>query len=128
MPFAAGQSWTYRAPEGFELSRIVIGAIVTFAGNRNVICCSVLHAPRIRSDGRTDTFTVPFLPLTEDAFKASVELLDGSEAPHDEFADHLRHWSEDPKGQVTFTVPFEGLVDHMIARQMAEIAGRSAAA
>lgn len=127
MQLAAGQSWMYRAPEGFEASRMVIGAIVTFDGKRSIICSSVYGAPRRRPDGHIETVMIPFLPMTEPAFRASIVAPDGAAEPPEMFARKLQEWSDDPRGLSTFTVPFEGFLDRMIAMQMAEIAGRSAA-
>jgi hypothetical protein len=70
---------------------------------------------------------IPFLPMTEPAFMASVIALDGAAEPPESFAQKLQEWSDDPRGLSTFTVPFEGFLDRMIALQMAEIAGQSAA-
>jgi hypothetical protein len=128
MNVAAGQCWTYRAPKGFEASRLLIGAVATFGGDRTIVCCAAIHAPRRHADGRLDTITIPFLPMTDAAFSASVVALcdDAAELPQS-FVEKLSEWSNDPKGQIAFTVPFEGFLDQMIANQMAEIAGRSAA-
>jgi hypothetical protein len=127
MDLVAGQSWTYRAPEGFEGSRIVIGAIVRFVGSRSIVCCSVTGAPRRRPDGTFEPVVIPFIPLSEPAFRASVVALDGTGDLPESFAQKLQEWSDDPRGLTTFTVPFEGFLDRMIAMQMAELAGQSAA-
>lgn len=127
MQLAAGQRWIYRAPHGYESSRIIIGAIVTFHGSRSILCCSIIDAPRRRADGTLETVIIPFLPLTEPAFWASVVAFDGAAEPPHSFAQKLQEWSDDPRGLTTFTVPFEGFLDRMIAMQMAEIAGQSAA-
>lgn len=128
MKFAAGQSWTYRAPRGFEASRLLIGAIATFGGDRAIICCAAVHAPRRHADGRLDTVTIPFIPMTDAAFDASVvSLCEGAADLPDGFGEKLSEWSNDPRGATAFTVPFEGFLDQMIANQMAEIAGLSAA-
>jgi hypothetical protein len=127
MNLAAGQRWAYNAPEGFEASRLVIGAIVTFDGRRSIVCCTVTGAPRRRADGIVEAVTVPFLPMTEPAFRASVTTFDGNEEPPEMFAQKLQEWIDDPRGLTTFTVPFEGYLDRMIALQMAEIARQSAA-
>lgn len=127
MSFAAGQSWTYRAPRGFEASRLLIGAIATFDRERNIICCAVVHAPRRHADGHLEMVTIPFLPMTDAAFNASVVALDGEAELPESFVEKLTEWSNDPKGLTAFTVPFEGFLDQMIAHQMAEIAGLSAA-
>lgn len=128
MTYAAGQSWTYRAPSGFEESRLLIGAIASFDGHRNIILSAAVHAPRRHADGHIEKVTIPFLPMTDAAFHASVVALDGigAELP-ESFAEKLEEWRSDPRGLTAFTVPFEGFLDQMIAHQMAEIAGRSAA-
>lgn len=128
MQFSAGQRWAYRAPAGFEASRIVIGAVAVFPGEPPVMCCSVTGAPRRRPDGSVDSVTIPFLPMTEQALMASVTTLDGSDGPAAHFLEALEAWQGDPRGLTTFTVPFEGFLDRMIALQMAEIVGRTAAA
>ncbi len=128
MNVAAGQSWTYRAPKGFEASRLLIGAVATFGDNRSIVCCAAIHAPRRHADGSLERITIPFLPMTDGAFCASVvELCDRAAELPEGFVEKLSEWSNDPKGQIAFTVPFEGFLDQMIASQMAEIAGRSAA-
>jgi hypothetical protein len=128
MEFAAGQSWTYRAPQGFESSRLLIGAIASFDGQRTILCCAVVHAPRRNADGQLDRMTISFLPMMEEAFRASVVALDAEAAElPDCFAPKLEEWSRDPRGLTAFTVPFEGFLNQMIALQMAEIAGLSAA-
>jgi hypothetical protein len=127
MDFHAGQCWTYRAPHGFESSRLLIGAIATFDGHRNIVCSAVIHAPRRHADGHIEMVTIPFLPMTDAAFHASVVALEGTADLPESFAEKLEEWSNDPKGLTAFTVPFEGFLDQMIALQMAEIAGQSAA-
>lgn len=127
MKFAAGQSWTYRAPQGFESSRLLIGAIASFDRDRTIVCCAVIHAPKRQADGHLEMITIPFLPMTDAAFAASVLTLDGEAELPESFVEKLEEWSNDPKGLTVFTVPFEGYLDQMIAHQMAEIAGLSAA-
>lgn len=127
MTLAAGQRWTYRAPAGFESSRIVIGAIAKFEGSESIVCCAVSEAPKRQGDGSTEAITIPFLPMTESAFRASAVAFDGlSELPED-FAPKLQAWADDPKGLSAFTVPFEGHLDLMIALQMEKIVGGQAA-
>lgn len=127
MQLAAGQRWTYRTPAGYESSRIVIGAIAKFEGAESIICAAVSEAPRRHGDGSVEIVTIPFLPMTETAFRASVLAFDGmSELPPD-FAAKLDAWSSDPKGLTAFTVVFEGYLDLMIAHQMEAIAGVRAA-
>ncbi|WP_295556266.1 hypothetical protein [uncultured Hyphomicrobium sp.] len=128
MNFAAGQSWSYRAPQGFEASRLLIGAVATFDQDRTIVCCAVVHAPRRHADGHLDMVTIPFLPLTQAAFEASVVAADEAPAELPEgFVEKLTEWSNDPRGLTAFTVPFDGFLDHLIAHQMADIVGLSAA-
>jgi len=128
MSFAAGQRWTYRAPQGFESSRIVVGAVVSFAEHEPVVCCSVLGAPRRLPDGSIDVVTIPFLPMTEAAFRATVVGEDGRAEPIGEFEAAFADWRNDPRGLSMFTVQFEGELDRMIALQMAAILGERSAA
>lgn len=128
MEFAAGQSWTYRAPQGFETSRLLIGAIASFDGEQHIVLAAAVHAPRRHADGHLERVTIPFLPMTEEAFRASVVACDETAEPLPAvFSEKLSAWQNDPKGLTTFTVPFQGFLDEMIASQMAEIAGLSAA-
>lgn len=127
MDFAAGQRWTYRTPSGFETSRLTIGALLTFPGQPRVMCCSVSGAPRRKPDRSVDTVTIPFLPMTEQAIRDTVLAYDGEAEPAAQFMQALEAWQSDPRGLTTFTVPFEGFLDRMIALQMAAIVSRSAA-
>lgn len=127
--YAVGQVWRYRAPEGFENSRIVIGAIATFADQRRIICVCVTDAPQHLADGPPGHMAVAFLPMSEDAFTATVTVPDETSAVpvNPEFADAFVEWNNDPRGLTCFTVPFEGRLDHLIAMQMSAIIGPDAA-
>ncbi len=127
MKFAAGQEWSYKAPTGFETSRIVIGAVATCGDGNHIICFSVYKAPRHSPSGDVDVVTIPFVPMSEKAFAETVRELTGEADPPDDFSDALKAWSEDPRGLSIFTVPFEGVIDRMIALQMAAIVGSPAA-
>lgn len=118
--FAAGQQWMYRAPQGFETSRIVIGAVVSFADHDPVICCAVLGAPRQIPSGTIESVTIPFLPLSATALSASVTARDGEGKLPPGFSPAFETWQEDPRGLSIFTVPFEGRLDALITRQVAE--------
>lgn len=126
---ATRQLWTYRAPQGFESSRLVVGALVTFDGWERIVCCSALDAPRRlpSESGDTGRVVIPFLPMSETAFLRSIVALDGAGEPPEGFARALDDWQADTRGLTVFTVPFEGDLDRMIARQMAAIIGQSAA-
>lgn len=124
---SAGQRWTYPAPEGFEASRIVIGAILSFEDGERIICCAVWGAPRRLPCGDVDRVVIPFLPMSEPAFRATVGSPDGDGDLPDGFASALDDWADDPRGLTTFTVPFDGFLDRLIAFQMAAIIGQSAA-
>jgi hypothetical protein len=119
--FAAGQCWTYRAPAGFEASRIVIGAVVSFGSHERVICAAVAGAPRRLPDGSVEAVNIAFLPFSEAAFAATVVEAAGSDMTPPAFADEMEAWARDPRGLVIFTVPFTGYLDKLIGAQMADI-------
>lgn len=127
MELAAGQSWTYRAPPGYEASRLIIGALVSFAASQRVVCAAAMGAPGRPHAGAGEVVMIPFLPMTEAAFLASVVDFDGEADLPQAFAEKLAAWTAEPAGLPVFTVPFEGYLDRMIAMQMAAIAGQSAA-
>ncbi len=118
--FTAGERWAYRPPQGFENSRIIIGAIVSFTDHEPVICCAVHGAPRRLPDGRIESVTIPFLPMSATALAASVATKDGDGAVPPGFDAAFASWQDDPRGLSVFTVPFEGRLDALIARQMAQ--------
>lgn len=123
MSFVAGQSWAYRAPEGFESSRVVIGAIVHYEERESIVCFSVYNAPRGRGAAPHETTIIPFVPMAESAFAATVTSLDHDnvELP-DAFATQLQAWANDDRGLAVFTVPFLGYVNQMMSMQMAAVA------
>lgn len=125
-PFAAGQCWRYRAAPGLETSRLIIGAIATFAHSR-IYCCSIAYAGRAAADGSLERVHIPFLTLTETAMAYTVVALDGEGELHPSFASRLQDWSEDQRGMSTFTVPFDGYLDHLIDEQVANLANVQAA-
>ena len=125
--FKAGQCWRYAAPAGFESSRLVIGAILSFEDGERVVCCSVLDAPQRGPNGRLGRVTIPFLPMAEAAFASSVSGADGMAAAPPQFASAYAVWKADARGFSCFSVPFEGWLDRMIALQMAAIVGERAA-
>lgn len=115
---AAGQSWKYRAPAGFEESRLVVGAIVRFEKGENIVCCSVNNLPRkVNGGDALETISVPFLPLTESAFRSSISEQDGVGELPNSFAQRLLMWAEDEKGMVAFKVPFAGSLEQMVELQ-----------
>jgi len=124
--FSAGECWTYRAPDGFDRSRIIVGAVVTFADREPVVCCAIRAAPRRLPDGRIETVTIPFLPMAASALAASVVARDGEADLPADFAPAFESWRTDSRGLTVFTVPFEGWFDSLIARQMASIVGVAA--
>lgn len=128
MPLAAGQSWTYRTPKGFEASRLIIGAIVRFPESEPIVCCMVTGAPRRLPDNTVDSVTIPFLPMSEQAFLASAITEAGEAGIDDAFRAAFEEWQRDARGLSAFTVPFEGFLDRMIALQMAAIVGEQPAA
>lgn len=121
--FQPGESWTYGAPQGFESSRILVGAVLSFQDRDPIVCCAVLAAPRRNPDGSIEAVTVPFLPMTATALAATVQSPEGTAELPAAFAPALEAWAGDPRGLSAFTVPFEGFLDRLIALQMAQIAG-----
>ena len=127
MEIKAGQTWTYRAPAGFEASRLLVGAVLTFPEGASIVCCAASGAPVRHADGTVVPATIPFIPLSREAFEQSVRTAEGAaELPADFYA-ALEAWRADPRGLTTFTVAFEGSLDRMIALQMAAIIGPEAA-
>lgn len=124
--FRAGERWTYRTPAGFEQSRIIIGAVVSFTDREPIVCCAVRDAPRRCADGGIEAATIPFLPMLASALAESVVDRDGEAAPPADFATQFENWKSDPRGLSVFTVPFEGWLETLIARQMANIVGVAA--
>lgn len=123
MTIAAGQVWTYRAPPEIVNSRIIIGALLEFEAGRMLACCTVTGALQQRPDGSLEQVTIPFLPMTVEALGRTVVAHEGEGAVAEDFARHFADWHSDHRGLSYFTVPFEGTLDRMIARQMAEIVG-----
>ena len=122
MAFAAGQRWTYAPPQGFEGSRIVIGAVLNFTGGVRVVCAAVAGAPVMTDDGTQQPATIAFLPFAEEAFAATVIARDGEDVPPAAFQAEMDAWLADPRGLTMFTVPFDGSLKRLIARQMEKIA------
>jgi hypothetical protein len=118
--FTAGETWTLRADPAGEM-RLVIGAILH--GATSVACCAVWNAAATGADGHAVRATIPFIALSLDALAATVATLAEAAPLPDEFASHFEAWRADSKGLSVFTVPFEGSLDRLIARQMAAIAG-----
>ncbi len=121
--FSVGQQWRYPAPEGLVESRLVIGAILVFDGDARIVCATVTHALQTGPDGQVSVVTIPFLPMTEAALAATVTDRDGSGEVAPAFSVQFEAWYGDGRGLSYFTVPFEGSLDRMIARQMADIVG-----
>lgn len=122
--FQAGERWSYRTVTGYEDSRLVVGAVLRFTEDEPIVCCAVTGAPRKLPDGRLDTVTIPFLPIRASALTSTVLARDGHAEPPPAFMPAFEAWSDDPRGLSAFTVPFDGRLDTLIARQMAEIVGR----
>ena len=125
MTFAAGQQWTYHAPPECPGSRLVIGAIVAFEGDRHIACCAVTDALQRQPDGTLAHVTVPFLPMTLEALAATVVEPDGMGLLPDDFLTQFEAWNADQRGLSFFTVPFEGSLERMIGQQMAAIVEQS---
>ena len=120
--FAAGGTFTTGGIDGLPTPVLVIGAIVRGAGGA-IACCAIWRAAAKGADGRWTTATVPFLPLSEEALAATVVEPLAPVALPDEFLPAFEAWHADPKGLSVYTIPFEGTLDGLIARQMAAIVG-----
>ncbi len=117
---APGQTWIYRPPTGFDSSRMVIGAVVPLADNSNLVCCSVLDAPRDGGQTPGDTVNILFLPMTESAFRASVVGQDGPRSLPAEFKAMFDQWLAETGGRAAFSVPFTGRLDAMVDLEFAQ--------
>lgn len=124
--FHAGECWSYRAPPGFEHSRLLIGAVFCFRQSEPLVACAVTHAPRLLPDGTLDAVTIPFLPMTCTALAETVVAPDGTGDVPPAFATAFQEWRDDPRGLVAFTVAFDGRLDRLIARQMASLVTKPA--
>ena len=124
--FEVGQSWTLKAAHEIGHARLVVGAVLTFEGGEEIVCCSVEGALQRMPDGSLRETTVPFLPMTGAAFADSVGASAGTGEVPAGFAPHYETWAADEGGLTYFTVQFEGSLDRIIARQMSAIVGEDA--
>lgn len=128
-PLATGQCWRYHSDEpGLDGSRLIVGAVLTFAAGPTLVCCAAVGAIGKRPDGALERITIPFLPMTEAAALASISTSDGIADLPAGFQAQFEAWRSDLRGLTYFTVPFEGRLDRMIARQMAEMIGADTSA
>lgn len=118
---AAGQSWRLRSHDFEGEPRLVIGAILAFESSERVVCVSLIDAAPIAPAPDGSQRTITFLPLSEAAFRDSVTEVDGTGEPAEGFAAEFEIWRADPRGLSVFTVPFDGSLDRLIARQMEAI-------
>ena len=112
--YSVGQSWIYEAPRGFEDSRIIIGAILTFASHEPVICASVTSAPMKDESGEVQPLTIPFLPFSKSAFDQTVLDLEGTKDVPAAFRENYKSWKRDAKGLGFINIPFKGLLRDMV--------------
>jgi hypothetical protein len=82
-----------------------------------------MNAPQRMPDGTFGKATIPFLPLTTAALEQTVLELDGEGEVDGAFIDAYAAWRADERGLSAFSIPFEGFLDQLIARQMASIIG-----
>jgi len=111
--YAVGQAWIYEAPKGFEGSRIIIGAILTFANHQPIICVAVTKAPMSDTSGCVQPLTIPFLPFSKIAFDQTVMTIDRSVQLPEDFISHYTSWKNDLKGLGFINIPFKGLLRSM---------------
>ena len=115
--YAIGQSWTYPVPEGFESSRIVVGAIEG-EGEQTIICVSVTDVPVPHPDGGIGRTTIAFMPFTSQALDATVIGQDGDLTVPDGFEEAHGEWLEDPEGQRCFDVPFPVILSKLFQQML----------
>ncbi len=118
---AAGQCWRFRSHDGETSSRLVIGAILAFETAERIICASMIAVEPATTAQDGGSSTIAFLPLSEAAFRDTVIEIDGTGEPAGGFAAEFEIWRGDPRGLSVFTVPFDGSLDRLIARQMEAI-------
>ncbi|MEZ5852613.1 MAG: hypothetical protein R3D68_18430 [Hyphomicrobiaceae bacterium] len=123
MAFTVGQRWTCPGSASDEGAHLVIGALLTFEAGDVIACCMVTGARQRQPDGSEMRVDIPFLPMTGEALAATVCDLAGTAEVPATFQELFAAWRDDPRGLSYFTVPFEGRLDLMIARQMAQIVG-----
>jgi hypothetical protein len=123
MTFAVGQKWSCPGSTGQGEAYLVIGALLSFESGEVIACCVVTGSAQRHPDGSESRITIPFLPITAHALGETVTTLIGSADVPQDFQTQFEAWRTDPRGLSYFTVPFEGRLDLMIARQMAEIVG-----
>ena len=111
--YSVGQAWVYKAPKGFDESRIVVGAILTFARHDPVICAAVTQAPMLDSTGMVHPLTIPFLPFSKSAFDQTVLNIDGSLKLPKDFDSYYTCWKSDQKGLGYINTPFKSLLRNM---------------
>lgn len=78
-------------------------------------------APQIQPDKSVRAVTIPFIPLTEAAFAGTITEPDGNGPVSEHFRAAYDAWKVDGRGLSYFTVPFEGFLDRLIRRQLAEL-------
>ncbi|MCP4933580.1 MAG: hypothetical protein GY927_05105 [bacterium] len=111
--YVVGQAWSYNAPPGFERSRIIIGAILTFASHQPIICVAVTKAPMSDTNGDVQPLTIPFLPFSKIAFDQTVMTIDRSAQLPENFSNHYTSWKNDLKGLGFINTPFKDLLRSM---------------
>lgn len=124
---AAGQCWQFDTSHGFDDARIIIGALVTPQQGERIICFTVTRAPTTLDGGIASDAMISFIPMTESAFRQTITEPDGSASPPPEFSDELQAWQSDERGLTIFTVPFDGCLDRLLARQAASVISQPAA-
>ncbi len=111
--YGVGQSWIYEAPKGFDNSRIIVGAILTFSSHEPVICACVTSAPLKNSEGEVRPLTIPFLPFSKTAFDQTVMEKDGMAELPAGFMDNYKSWKTDARGLGFINIPFKDLLRNM---------------
>lgn len=108
--YEPGQAWLYPTPEGFEDSRIIIGAIEPVQDSEPLICVTISNAPVPQPDGRIAKATIPFMPFTQTALDATILRMDKVSGVAEEFQAPYEAWCEDPEGKGFFNISFPALL------------------
>ncbi len=110
--FASGQIWTYKDAVP-ATSRVIIGRIDIFPGDRTVISVSITDAPIPTTTEPLQT--ISHLPFDEGALRQSVEKQVGVAMVPSEFAEGYQLWREEyDRGDAgTFTIPVAEAVEYI---------------
>lgn len=117
LSYTTGQSWTWVSPEGFEQSRVVIGAIEQTAGGGEVVCVAITGLPVPAAQGEVQLTTISFVPFTREAIDASLKENEGEQPVPDAFTPALEQWRANPEGPLAVPVPLPNFLAEVYRSQ-----------